>query len=444
MIGKYFNSLKFQLFIGRRYINSKKNNKKPNVIFLSLFAGIALGLTVLIVVLGIMNGFQENHISRMIEIGSFHASISRKDMKPMEPVETGLIKSKLYGLDYIEAAVPYSDKEVIIKINKRDFSGEQIIKLRAIDPDEIKKDRHFAKYFKIKSGTFDLSENSILLGDALSYKVTGKIGVPVFLTPDIGINSFKNEGIPFVIKGYFYTGSYDYDRYWCFISSGALKNLSGKVYADNIGIKFKDQGKADRLTKSISKILGNGYLVQSAEEINRGFFAALKIEKAMILFIFGMIFLMIATNTFGALKLTLIEKKKDISILKAIGAQRRDIQIIFLVESLFIGFAGCFTGSMLGFFIVYNVTNFFKITEFVINSVLSYVSYVLEFVIPGINFIPVTLYDSSIYYQSEFLVKLDFSEIITISLVVIVMTVLAAFLPVNRASKLKPNEIIKN
>jgi lipoprotein-releasing system permease protein len=444
-IKKIINSSRFYLYIGKRYLKSRKQNGKINIIFISLFAGISLGLMVLIVVLGIMNGFQENHISRRIEIGSFHVTISKKEFNTFTLPEAEKFKLMLYNdFNEIEAVVPFSDREAILKINKKEFSEDQIIKLRAVDPDEIKKDSRFNKYFKINYGKFDLGENSIILGEALAYKILAKIGGQVFLTPDISLSSIRNSGIPFSANGFFYTESYDYDRYWGFISTKSLESLAGKAEIDGIGLKFKNKNHEAKVIKKLKVKFGNEFLIQTAEEINSGFFSALKLEKAMIIFLFGLIFFMVAANTFGALKLTIIEKKKDISILKAIGSKPEDIRIIFLMESFVIGFAGSLTGIILGFFVAYNVANIFLVVEFVINSILGFISYLLEYAVPGFYFVPVKIYDTSIYYQTSFVIKIDFIEIVLISFFIIAMTVFAAYIPVSKASKLKPNEVIRN
>ena len=113
----------FKLYIGLRYISQSLNKNKRSFIFFSLFLTVAIGLSVLIVVLSIMNGFQENHISRKIEIGSYHVSIFKKDNK-FKLEEVLELKSKLYkDFKEIEAVVPYSDKEIIFKTTKKFFSG---------------------------------------------------------------------------------------------------------------------------------------------------------------------------------------------------------------------------------------------------------------------------------------------------------------------------------
>ncbi|OHD14743.1 MAG: hypothetical protein A2086_11555 [Spirochaetes bacterium GWD1_27_9] len=441
---KYFNAIKFHLFIGRRYIKSNKEHKKVNVIFLSIYLGISLGLMVLVVVLGIMNGFQENHISRRIEIGSFHITLEKKEFKTFTLTEALELKIKLYSeIKELESVVAFADREVIIK-KKSELFEEQIIKLRAVDPDEIKKDSRFLKYFKITYGEFDLNEYSILLGEAMGYKILSRVGSELFLTPDISLTSLKSEGVPFNTSGFFYTGSYDYDRYWGFISIYSLIPLAGRANIDGIGLKVKDKNNEKIVIKKLKEMFGDQFEIQTAEEINRGFFSALKLEKVMIIFLFAMIFIMVSINTFGAMKLTITQKKVDVSILKALGANPSDIQIIFLIESLFIGFLGSLTGIFLGCFVVYNVLNIFVLVEFVINKFIGFLSYLFEFAFKGFYFSPIRIYDTSVYYQTTFLVKINLVEIILISLFIITVTVFAAYIPVSKSSQLKPNDVLKS
>ncbi|HOF00464.1 MAG TPA: ABC transporter permease [Spirochaetota bacterium] len=443
-IKKTIDTLKFRLFVAKRYMNDKSRNR-GSLVFISLFLGLSIGLSVMIVVISIMNGFQDNHISKRVEIGSSHINISKKDDKSFTVFEIANMKKSLYEkFEQIESVVPYSDREIIFQVDRNIFQEIQILKLRALDPDEIAKDSRFNKYFRIVNGKFQLGEYDILIGEPLSERVTVRGGDELLLSPDISLRSYKSKGIPFNISGIFETGSYDYDRYWGFISIYSLLPLTGKISIDNVGIKLKNRSAQKYIIRDIKGFLGDDYRVLSAEEMNKGYFAALKLEKVMIIFLFMIIFIMVSLNTYGALKLSLAEKKRDISILKAIGASPEDINMIFTLESVIIGFLGCFFGVVLGFFIGANVSNIFVILEKIINVSLAYIEYLLEFAVPGLSFQPVVIYDTSIYYQTSFVIKIGFFETLSIAFVVLLMTVTSAFIPVFRASKLKPNEILRS
>lgn len=425
------NSYMFKLYMGSRFI--RNHSGKSNLIFKTLFAGIAGGLAVLIVVIGVMNGFQNNYITRRIEIGSYHAEISLKD----GIANYRQIVSELYKeFPEIEAAVPYSDREVIILFKNPVNSEKQPVKLRALSMNELQKDSKFLEYCKIIRGNFSLAENEILLGEEMGYRyiTMAKIGRTVYLTPDVSIANLRNEGVPFQVKGYFNTGSYDYDRYWVFIDLESFHNLTGNYHADAIGLKFHDKVRRKETIEKLKNFMGKDYIIKDAEEINRAYFAALRLEKTMISFLFFIIFIMVGVNIYGALKLTVIEKKESILILKAIGLKPSDIESIFLLESIILAFGAAAAGLISGVFISFNILNIFSVIEYFINGILT-------IALPPEFFSPVKLYDTSIYYQTDLLVKFYPIELGLSVFAVITITILSALIPVSKASRIRPNEI---
>jgi len=444
-IKKIITRLLFRLFISLRYLKNKKRGDRINIIFLSIFLGITLGLMTLIVVIGVMNGFQENHITRRIEIGSYHISVSLKNKKAMD-IETALtIKQQLYdNFNEFEAVVPFSDRQSVIRSKKGFYTDEDVIKIRAIDPDEAKKDSKFIDYLQLNKDFLDLDFSSIILGKEMFNSTVNRLNDIIYLTPDISYRSYKSNGVPFKITDYFISNSYDYDRYWGFISIYSLKNLTGKNDVDNIGIKLKSKKHKNLIAKKIKNFLGNDYRVLTDEEINSGYFTALRLEKIMILFLFIIIFLMISANTFSAIKLTIIERKQDIAILKATGASPNDIEIIFIIESIILGFFGSLFGILLGILVAYNIDNIFFFVELLINNIYKYIIYLFSGIFTDLEYTPIKIYDTSIYYQQKFPVKINFLESLIICFSIMLMTIFAALIPITRASKQRPIEIIKN
>lgn len=434
-------NFKFRMYTGSKLMG--KNSGAP--IFAALFAGIAGSFAVLLVVIGVMNGFQDNYIIRRVEIASYHASLMPIDNKQGCTYDKTIIDELYRQIPEIEAAVPFCDRDIIILFRNKIDSDRQPVKLRAVDPEELRKDSRFNELFNITHGNLDLSQDKIILGEELGWRELSfaRINSAVYLTPDISLQTLagkkEKDAGEFRVSGYFNTGSYDYDRYWAFISLSSFFKLTETNQIDNIGLKFKKGVNRRVVTEKIRNLpllKEYGLEIKTAEETNSAYFAALRLEKTMIMFLFVIIFLMVATNIFGTLRLTILEKKEKILILKALGTVPRDIEQIFLFESFILAFGGATVGMLLGIFISHNILNIFAVAEFFINSLLA-------IAIPAEIFEPIVIYDTSIYYQTDFLVKFGFSELAIMYFSIVLLTLLSAYIPVTKAARLRPNKILQ-
>lgn len=434
-------NFKFRMYTGSKLMG--KNSGAP--IFAALFAGIAGSFAVLLVVIGVMNGFQDNYITRRVEIASYHASLMPIDNKQGCTYDRTIIDELYRQIPEIEAAVPFCDRDIIILFRNKIDSDRQPVKLRAVDPEELRKDSRFNELFNITHGNLDLSQDKIILGEELGWRELSfaRINSAVYLTPDISLQTLagkkEKDAGEFRVSGYFNTGSYDYDRYWAFISLSSFFKLTETNQIDNIGLKFKKGVNRRVVTEKIRNLpllKEYGLEIKTAEETNSAYFAALRLEKTMIMFLFVIIFLMVATNIFGTLRLTILEKKEKILILKALGTVPRDIEQIFLFESFILAFGGATVGMLLGIFISHNILNIFAVAEFFINSLLA-------IAIPTEIFEPIVIYDTSIYYQTDFLVKFGFSELAIMYFSIVLLTLLSAYIPVTKAARLRPNKILQ-
>lgn len=434
-------NFKFRMYAGKKL----SERKSGDCVFAILFAGIAGSFAVLIVVIGVMNGFQDNYITRRIEIASYHAVIQPADSKSSLVYDKSVVDYLYRTVPEIEAAVAFCDRDIIILFRNKIDSDRQPVKLRAVDSREVMNDSRFLELFSITHGKLDLSDDKVILGEELGWRELSfaRLNSPVYLTPDISLQALtgmkEKAAQEFRVAGYFNTGSYDYDRYWAFVSLSSFFKLTGTNQIDGIGLKFKkgvNKRAAVEKIRNLPELTQNGLEIKTAEETNSAYFAALRLEKTMILFLFVIIFLMVAVNIFGTLRLMILEKKEKILILKALGTIPHDIERIFLYESLILAFGASAVGLLVGTFISYNILNIFSVVEFVINSA-------LQIAIPADFFKPIVIYDTSIYYQTDFLVKFKFAELATMYFSIVLLTLLAAYIPVAKAAKLRPNEILQ-
>ncbi|MCH5150430.1 MAG: ABC transporter permease [Spirochaetales bacterium] len=434
-------NFKFRIYAGKKLAERKSGAS----VFAALFAGIAGSFAVLIVVIGVMNGFQDNYITRRIEIASYHAVIRPVNDKLGYVYDKAVVEYLYRNVPEIEAAVPFCDRDILILFRNKIDSDRQPVKLRAIDAEEMQKDSRFLELFSITHGKLDLCDNKVILGEELGWRELSfaRLNSPVYLTPDISLQTLagrkEKEAEEFRVGGYFNTGSYDYDRYWAFVSLSSFFGLTGTNQIDGIGLKFKK--KVNRRTaaekiRSLPELEKYGLEIKTAEEINSAYFAALRLEKTMILFLFVIIFFMVAVNIFGTLRLVILEKKEKILILKALGAMPRDVEHIFLFESLILAFGASAVGLLAGTFISYNILAIFAVVECIINSA-------LRIAVPTDFFKPLVIYDTSIYYQTDFLVKFTFAELAAMFFLIVLLTLLSAYIPVAKAARLRPNKILQ-
>ncbi len=444
MINKLIEKISLILFLNKRFVSIRGRDKKTIIIFNSILWGLTIGLAVLIVVIGVMNGFQESHISRRIEIGSFHISMQRRNgYLTDEDIEA--VKNELYKNENVTAVTPFIDKQIIIKSYERPYLEPNVIKLRAFDPQEMAKDQVFMRYLRRYDSSFILDGYDVIIGSELAGKINAGINRYILLTPDISLSSIKNEGIPFRITNIFSTGSYDYDRYWAYISLESLSAIS-RVYYDRIGIKLYDYSKVKSVIDLINSKYNDEYIIYTAEDMNSGFFNALRIEKGIMSLIFGLIFIMISINTLGAVRFSIMSKKQSIGILKALGAGESDLLFVFILQSVTIGFTASLIGVVSGIFLAYNIESIFKVIEWFLQRFFAFIFFVFERLIGGYPFDPfsIKIYDSTIYYQSAIPVKISCVEVLIMAGFVFFITVFAALFPIYSASKLKPNSIIRD
>ncbi|GAH87444.1 unnamed protein product, partial [marine sediment metagenome] len=230
----------------------------------------------------------------------------------------------------------------------------------------------FRNEIKIPEGEFDLSEDDhILLGEELARK-TG-----VYIGDFVSILTFRGEDISFAqptfkifqVVGFFKTGYWEYDRSMAYINLDTAYKLFGIEETDlTIGIKIKNIFKADKIVHWIrNNGLGDFYIL-TWMDINRILFEALRNEKVALGFVVMLIIVSGAFNIIGSLVMTIMDKRKEIGILRAIGATPSLITRIFVIDGFYIGIIGSAVGVFMGFFLTLNIEKIFSLFEFIVNG----------------------------------------------------------------------------
>ncbi len=335
--------MSFEWFISLRYLRAKHKQRFISLISVISVLGVAVGVLALIVVLSVYTGFTEGLRDQIIGINA-HVLVQRFN----GPITgTREVIRTIESVNGVAAAAPYIYAQALITSGRA--SGG--IVLRGIDPTSaarvIRIDR------EMKTGSLEaLRQHNTLPGIVLGIELARQLKV----RQDDKIRLISPNGplspmgvLPAVrtcrVVGIFETGMFEYDSTMGFVNLDTARHLTGMERGvHGIEVKVTDLDRADRIAAAIQKRLGPGYSARDWMQINRNLFAALKLEKIGIFIALDLIILVAALNIISALVMVVMEKKRDIAILKSMGATTRSIMRIFFYQGAVIGVIGTILG----------------------------------------------------------------------------------------------------
>lgn len=331
--------MNFEFWIASRYLMAKKD-KFLAVINMVAIGGIAIGVTALIIVIGVMTGFDHDLREKIVGANA-HVLVEK---------ETGVkkyreLEQQLAQMPGIAAVTPYIHGNVFLESNQRAMS----LILRGVDPATegavTKIDQYLAK-----SKIADLKSDEIVIGSQLASYYGYRLGDPLtIIAPASGVAG-AGWRFQFKVAGIFTSGMYDYDMNLVLIDvhkAQEVFHLPSDVVS-GIGLKLNNPDAADRIKRHIYEKMGFSFMVRTWMETNANFFAALRLEKFTMFIILTLIVLVASFNIISTLIVTVTSKIKDIGILKSIGVSRGAINRIFMIQGLAIGALGTFWGFVGG------------------------------------------------------------------------------------------------
>lgn len=321
------------IWIALKYLVSAKREKFVSLMTVVSVLGVAIGVMTLIVVLGVMSGFDRDLKEKIL--GLNYPIIVEKEigLSAKDPAF-----EQVSGVNGVEALSPYVNGQALLATPER-FIG---IHIRGIDLENEKKINNIASYIKVSSGA--IGEQQILVGEELLKTMGLAVGDPVTLFSPI-----TNKNYKFTVGGFFKSGYYDYDLNLVFANIPDVQKLMlMEGFYSGFGVKTRNIYEANTLREKLKSALGPDYRVRSWTDLNRNFFAALKLEKVTMFIILTLIVLVAAFNIISTLTVLVTNKTKDIGILKSIGLSSKGIKDIFILEGLLIGIVGIGLGSTVG------------------------------------------------------------------------------------------------
>ncbi len=325
--------MKTYIWIALRYLISRKRERFVSLMSAVSVLGVAIGVMTLIVVLGVMSGFDRDLKSKILGLNYDLIVEKELGLSAKDPALGEILKVK-----DVENFSPYVNAQALLS-TKDKFIG---IHIRGIDLAQEKKINDIASY--IKMGPGEIGPGELLVGEELLRMLDLSVGEEVTLFSPIANKNYKYK-----ISGYFKSGYYDYDLNLVFAAIADVQRLMlmEGVYS-GLGVRAKNIYAANSLKEELIKSLGADYRVRSWTELNRNFFAALKLEKITMFIILTLIVLVAAFNIISTLTVLVTDKTKDIGILKSIGISSAGIKNIFMLEGMSIGVLGIILGTGIG------------------------------------------------------------------------------------------------
>ena len=353
-----FSKLKWIHTVSSRFARVDRKGRSAVTSFLATL-GICFGVMTLIAVMSVMNGFQMNFIDAIMEVSSYHIRAQNVSDEQEESFMQLCRQNK-----NVLSITPFYEAQTLMT----DETGrENAAVIRAIESDVYKNDPGFYKEITMVEGSFDLSQpDSIVLGYTLARQLRVNVGQTVNLLvlsggSDVSLLSGDRN---FIVTGLFKTGYSDINSAYSFINIQAGQKYFGKAAEKIYGIKLKNSQDDARVIASLEKAAAGENIdavFQSWREYNKSFFGALRIEKNMLLLLVAIIFVVVGINIYNGMRRLVFERRSEIAILSAIGAENKDIKTIFIMRGLTTGAVGAFFGIIFGLLISVN-------TEFMFNA----------------------------------------------------------------------------
>jgi lipoprotein-releasing system permease protein len=401
-----------EYFIARRYLRAKHKLNFVKVLSLISTFGIAIGVAALVIVLSVFNGFG-SIVTEILVSFDPHLKISTidnniSDDNIIKEIESTLDKKQIESISKIAEAKA-------LFINDKTY---EVVNLKGVESLSVNGFENIKS--KIISGKFELGEDQIIVGLALALRLGIRVGDEISVTSAFNIEkTFINFSIPqtrkLIVAGIFESDNRDYDVGFAFTSIRTAQKLFGlgQQYT-GVEIRLNNFYDSEKIKNILEEKISNNYVIQTWYDLHKELYDVMLIERWSAYIILCLIIAVATFNIFASLTMTVIEKKRDIGVLRSLGLDEKSIKKIFMTNGLLSGLSGTFIGLFVGLLVCYLQIN--------------YKIYPL---------------DPMKYIIDALPVQVRLTDIIAISLMAIILSTIAAYYPAKRAAKSVIIESIK-
>lgn len=406
--------MRFEAFLAIRYLKAKRKQAFISVITVISVVGVMMGVMALIVVLSVMNGFREDLMGKILGVNS-HLVVLSYDGAFLDYDRVAKDTSTVEG---VVAATPFIYSQVMVN-SQGSVSGSV---MRGIDTTTagqvIAIDRMIKRGSLQSLDTLHDGLPAIIMGKELSRMLAVQPGDSVTVVSPMGKLTPVGrvpQNRKFKVTAIFESGMYEYDATMVYVSLKEAQDFLGlDNRATGVEAKVTDVYKADEVGGAVSKKLGYPYWAKDWKQMNRSLVSALKLEKIAMFVILIMIVLVGALNIISTLVMVVMEKNKDVAILRAMGATQKSIMTVFMFQGVLVGVVGTLVGLASGLGLCHLLAKY-KFIEL----------------------------PSDVYYISTLPVRVELPDIVLVIAAALVISFLATLYPSWHASRLSPVESLR-
>lgn len=400
----------YELFLALRYLRSRRKRRLARATSIAAMLGICMGVAALIIAFALSNGFRDEMREKILQ-GTAHVSIVRADGRAIEnypelgnrlrEVE-GVVSASATTYDGAIARGPKGSGYAVIRGIENE--GGQSIQAR-----QWLSEGSFGPLFEQSPSTVNA-----VVGSELAARIGVSVGDVFQIIPANETAAGPTRRLR--VGGIFRSGLFEYDSTWVYVAFDTATALAGNNHAASVmSVQVSDADNVKQVAAAMAKTLGNAYTIIDWQQANQPLFAALALERRMGLFIIGLIIAIGTLNITTMLILVVVERRRDIAILNALGATRTGVMLLFVIEGAVVGAIGAIAGVVLGLVACF-IGNHFKLVSL----------------------------PADVYSISNVPLIARASEVFLAALIAFALSVLATIYPARAASRMRPVEALRD
>lgn len=391
--------MRYELWLSLRYLLARRRERFVSVIAVLSIGGVALGVMALLVVLSVMSGFDHDLKEKLVGANAHLVVESEEGIRDIEP----LIRT-IAATEHVSGVSPFLAGQAIVRLPDRAFG----VFVRGLDVEREVRVSKLQEYLVL--GRLPTQDHDVVIGTELARFIGSSVGDPMRL-----ISPADGTLHTLSISGIFRSGMYEYDSSLIGVTIPRAQQLFGRQgLVSGLAIRLDRLERAPEVKTQLASQLGKTYAVKTWMELNQTLFDALKLEKITMFVILTLIVIVASANIVSTLVMMVIEKTRDIGILKSIGASSGSVRWIFTWQGLVIGVLGTILGLAGAWGIIWLLDRY--------------------------QFIRLP---STIYYLDHLPVRIEWADWSMTVAAAVVISLLATVYPARQAARLSPVEALR-